>query len=192
MSVYDLQYCKSGTNFYPILRVFELSGTSTEREDQWSPDRHRMVQSWPVSPRQKQMFMWSPEIHRMVPSWPVSLGTNRCRMERVNTLQGRYSPPAMNNADTRLFILHVNTEAASDVQISQRRIKSLCTEFTGLQGWEAWSELNSIINCYNMIFPFFSSIYTYIWYIILINHFSCHNLTKILWSVFLKFQKSRK
>lgn len=29
-------------------------------------------------------------------------------------LQGQYSPPAMNNADTCLFILHVNTEAASD------------------------------------------------------------------------------
>lgn len=60
------------------------------------------------------MSMWSPDKHRMVPSELVSLGKNRCRMERVNMLQGQNSPPAMNNADTCLFILHVNTEAASD------------------------------------------------------------------------------
>lgn len=60
------------------------------------------------------MLMWSPDKHRMVQSGLVSLGKNRCRMEKVNTLLGQYSPPAMNNADTRLFILHVNTEAASD------------------------------------------------------------------------------
>lgn len=113
--------------------MFELSGTSTEREDQWSPDT-----AW------------------FNPDWCLP-GTNICRMERVNTLLGQYSPPVVNNANTHLFILHVNAEAASDVQITQRRIKSLCTEFcdTGLQGWEAWSEPNSIINGYNMLFPFF-------------------------------------
>lgn len=38
------------------------------------------------------------------------------------------------------------------------------TANTGLEGWEAWSELNSLINGYNMLFPFSFAIHIHLVY----------------------------